>query len=52
MDEERLVVEFKVTNSQGKVTASMTLGEMKEKEVVNLEVMLLEALKKRALEQL
>lgn len=42
--DERLKVEFLVTNAEGKVTASMTLGEMKLEDVKALEAVLLQAL--------
>lgn len=42
--DEKLLVEFKVTNAEGKVTASMTLGEMKLEDVKALEGVLLQAL--------
>jgi hypothetical protein len=41
-----LTVKFEVTNAEGKLTAGMTLGEMKLEDVKVLEVLLLDALKK------
>jgi hypothetical protein len=42
--EDRLKAEFIVTNADGKVTVSMTLGEMKLEDIKSLEAVLLTAL--------